>query len=135
MAFRNKLSIWLAGTAIACVSLAAPALAEEKIDAGSHDIVVTAQRTRSDVTPPTRQITTLQRTDIETARAVSDTLSTVLAKAVPGLADSSRTMTDYGQTLRERGALILVDGVPYNTNRDGAVSPMRTALRLADSGL
>lgn len=119
MQFCNKPSVWLASTAIVCASLAAPALAEEA-EAGANDIVVTAQRTKSDVTPPTRQVTTLQRTDIETARTVSDTLSTVLAKAVPGLADSSRTMTDYGQTLRGRGALILVDGVPYNTNRDSS---------------
>ena len=36
------------------------------------------------------------------------------SKAVPGLSDSSRTITDYGQTLRGRNALILVDGVPMN---------------------
>ncbi|WP_245979319.1 TonB-dependent receptor [Solilutibacter pythonis] len=36
------------------------------------------------------------------------------------MADSSRTITDFGQTLRGRGALILVDGIPLNTNRDTA---------------
>lgn len=72
------------------------------------------------LTPPTHQITRLDREAIEDGRAASDTLSTILAKAVPGLADSSRTMTDYGQTLRGRGALVLVDGVPYNTNRDSS---------------
>lgn len=46
--------------------------------------------------------------------------ATVLAKTVPGMADSSRTMTDYGQTLRGRGVLVLVDGIPLNTNRDSS---------------
>ncbi|WP_245618525.1 TonB-dependent receptor plug domain-containing protein, partial [Knoellia aerolata] len=44
----------------------------------------------------------------------------MLAKTVPGMADSSRTMTDYGQTLRGRGVLVLVDGIPLNTNRDSS---------------
>ena len=69
---------------------------------------------------PSHPITRLDRETVEAGRAVSDTLSGVLAKAVPGLADSSRTITDYGQSLRGRGALLLVDGVPYNTNRDSA---------------
>lgn len=126
MRFGLKVNMWLASAAIVSVPLAAPAWADDdtsantNTSAGAGDIVVTAQRTTSDITPPTRQITTLQRDQIETARSVSDTLATILAKAVPGLADSSRTMTDYGQTLRGRGALILVDGVPYNTNRDSS---------------
>ncbi len=97
-----------------------PALAEEIGEASGSDIIVTAQRTSSSVSPPVHQITKLDREELETARTVSNTLSTILAKSVPGLADSSRTMTDYGQTLRGRGALILVDGVPYNTNRDSS---------------
>lgn len=109
---------------LACVGMVTPAgaLAQtDQADAENRaDILVTAQRTRSGIVAPGHQITTLDRERIETDRTVSDTLSTVLAKAVPGLADSSRTITDFGQTLRGRGALVLVDGVPYNTNRDSA---------------
>jgi iron complex outermembrane receptor protein len=36
------------------------------------------------------------------------------------MADSSHTITDYGQTLRGRNMLVLVDGVPLNTNRDSS---------------
>jgi len=97
---------------------AGPAFGAENDSADSGDIIVTAQRTSSDITPPVHLISTLDREELETARIVSGTLSTILAKSVPGLADSSRTITDYGQTLRGRGSLILVDGVPYNTNRD-----------------
>lgn len=84
------------------------------------EIVVTARRSTDGLVAPSHPITRLDRETVEAGRAVSDTLSGVLAKAVPGLADSSRTITDYGQSLRGRGALVLVDGVPYNTNRDSA---------------
>lgn len=90
--------------AIAVATVAVPASAKETETTVGSDIVVTEQRTTRDITPPTHQITTLEREDVESARAASDTLSTILAKAVPGLADSSRTITDYGQTLPDHGA-------------------------------
>ncbi|EXB40854.1 tonB-dependent Receptor Plug domain protein [Acinetobacter baumannii 1440422] len=64
-------------------------------------------------------MTKLDEKQIELLRnGSSGNIATVLAKAVPGLSDSSRTITDYGQTLRGRNALILVDGVPMNLTRD-----------------
>ena len=64
-------------------------------------------------------MTKLDEKQIELLRnGSSGSIATVLAKAVPGLSDSSRTITDYGQTLRGRNALILVDGVPMNLTRD-----------------
>lgn len=119
MTFRANLRISAVCLSMIAYMMASPARADGE-EAGNEDIIVTAQRTTSKITAPTHQITTLDHAQIETARTVSDTLSTILAKSVPGLADSSRTMTDYGQTLRGRGALVLVDGVPYNTNRDSS---------------
>ncbi|MCI1143646.1 TonB-dependent receptor plug domain-containing protein [Sphingomonas sp. WKB10] len=106
----------LLGTTAASAQTAPPRQDEANVD----DIVVTAQRSRSDIVASGHQVTTIDQSQIELARSASDTLATILAKTVPGLADSSRTITDFGQTLRGRGALILVDGVPYNTNRDSA---------------
>ncbi|MFH3639960.1 Plug domain-containing protein, partial [Acinetobacter baumannii] len=66
-------------------------------------------------------VTKLDEKQIELLKnGSSGNIATVLAKAVPGLSDSSRTITDYGQTLRGRNALILVDGVPMNLTRDTA---------------
>nr|WP_251007921.1 TonB-dependent receptor [Sphingobium sp. BHU LFT2] len=86
----------------------------------AQDIVVTAQRTRAGIVAPGHQVTIIDRQSVESGRAASDTLATLLAKAVPGLADSSRVMSDFGQTLRGRLALVLVDGVPYNNNRNAS---------------
>lgn len=83
-------------------------------------ITITASRS-DDVQEQAKQVTRLDEKQIELLKnASSGNIATVLAKAVPGLSDSSRTITDYGQTLRGRNALILVDGVPMNLTRDTA---------------
>lgn len=70
---------------------------------------------------PARQITVIEGQELDELRAISpNSIGSMLTKAVPGLSDSSRSLTDYGQTLRGRNALILVDGIPLNTNRDSS---------------
>ena len=81
---------------------------------------ITASRTSSDLVSATRQSTVIEHAQLEELRQGSDSLATVLAKAVPGMSDSSRTITEYGQTLRGRSMLVMVDGVPLNTNRDSS---------------
>ncbi|MFI7964018.1 TonB-dependent siderophore receptor, partial [Acinetobacter baumannii] len=75
---------------------------------------ITINASRADeLSTSAKQVTKLDEKQIELLRnGSSGNIATVLAKAVPGLSDSSRTITDYGQTLRGRNALILVDGVP-----------------------
>lgn len=85
-----------------------------------QSIEVTAQRTNSDLIRPVRQSTVVTRAELEQLGQAADSLATVLGKVVPGMADSSRTITDYGQTLRGRGTLVLIDGIPLNTNRDSS---------------
>ncbi|HFE9915390.1 TPA: TonB-dependent receptor plug domain-containing protein, partial [Acinetobacter baumannii] len=81
-------------------------------------ITITASRA-DELSTSAKQVTKLDEKQIELLRnGSSGNIATVLAKAVPGLSDSSRTITDYGQTLRGRNALILVDGVPMNLTRD-----------------
>lgn len=81
-------------------------------------ISITASRT-DELSSSAKQVTQLDENQIELLKnASSGNIATVLAKIVPGLSDSSRTITDYGQTLRGRNALILVDGVPMNLTRD-----------------
>ncbi|MGE8639482.1 MAG: TonB-dependent siderophore receptor [Achromobacter sp.] len=83
-------------------------------------IEVSASRMASNLVSPVQQTIVLERDNLQELRTGSDSLATVLSKVVPGMADSSRTITDYGQTLRGRGILVLVDGIPLNTNRDSS---------------
>lgn len=81
---------------------------------------ITSSRLSSGVVPQARQVNVIEREQLKQLRQGSDGLATLLAKSIPGMADSSRTITDYGQTLRGRTMLVLVDGVPLNTNRDSS---------------
>jgi iron complex outermembrane receptor protein len=83
-------------------------------------IEVSASRSSSNLVSPVQQTIVLERDALQELRTGSDSLATILSKTVPGMADSSRTITDYGQTLRGRGVLVLVDGIPLNTNRDSS---------------
>jgi len=83
-------------------------------------LTISASRLDSDLVPQARQVNVIEHKQLEQLRQGSDSLATLLAKSIPGMADSSRTITDYGQTLRGRTMLVLVDGVPLNTNRDSS---------------
>jgi len=92
----------------------------EKEPGALPTITISASRA-DELSTSGKQVTKLNEQQIENLRnGSSGNIATVLAKSVPGLSDSSRTMTDYGQTLRGRNALILVDGVPMNLTRDTA---------------
>jgi iron complex outermembrane receptor protein len=81
---------------------------------------VTTQRTKSDLMRPTRQVNVIEHEELEELRQGSGSFATLLSKIIAGMADSSHTVSDFGQTLRGRNMLVLVDGIPLNTNRDSA---------------
>ena len=116
----------LEATPLAKTSAAAPAavpqapVAVSTQEAPELAAVTVTARTQNNLTAPARQVTILESEQIEQLRQGSDSLATVLSKVVPGMADSIHTITDYGQTLRGRNMLVLVDGIPLNTNRDSS---------------
>ncbi|MBH1963382.1 MAG: TonB-dependent receptor [Comamonadaceae bacterium] len=89
-------------------------------EVGQLATVTVTARTQNNLTAPARQVTVLEEEEIQQLRQGSDSLATMLSKMVPGMADSSHTITDYGQTLRGRNMLVLIDGIPLNTNRDSS---------------
>lgn len=109
----------VATPAVVDEAAAAPAAPAET----SHQlptVVVTDQRSDSSLMQPTRQVTVLEGAELDDLRATSSNLNSLLAKSVPGMSDSSRNLSDFGMTLRGRNVLVLVDGIPLNTNRDTA---------------
>lgn len=83
-------------------------------------VVVTATRSEESLTYVPGSVTVIEAEDIQQQREASQSLSDVLAKMVPGLGPSSQTRTNTAQTLRGRDILVLLDGVPLNTTRDGS---------------
>lgn len=104
------------------VAQGAPAssLVTQSVPVEMAQMEITASRTSSSLVSATRQSTVLEHEQLQELRQGSESLATVLAKAIPGMSDSSRTITEYGQTLRGRSMLVMVDGVPLNTNRDSS---------------
>ncbi|WGV20746.1 TonB-dependent receptor [Pseudomonas putida] len=104
------------------IAQAAPASSREtqSVPVEMAQMEITASRTSSSLVSATRQSTVLEHEQLQELRQGSESLATVLAKAIPGMSDSSRTVTEYGQTLRGRSMLVMVDGVPLNTNRDSS---------------
>lgn len=83
-----------------------------------EEVIVTASRLSSDIVDPARQVTVLDYKDIQLQQAGAGNAAELLAKVVPGIGQASQTLTNFGQTLRGRKMLVLVDGVPLNTNRN-----------------
>ncbi len=66
-------------------------------------------------------ITVIDRTQLEQQLALTNDLSQVLANLIPAFAPSRQKMTSFGESLRGRQPLYMVDGVPQSTPlRDGS---------------
>src|SRR3546814_880944 len=81
-------------------------------------LVVTASRGSGALDTLSRNVTVIPRAEIEKQQETSQGVADLLSKVVPGMAPSSQTLTNFGQTLRGREVLVLIDGVPMNTNRN-----------------
>ncbi|CAM4027188.1 TonB-dependent siderophore receptor [Paracidovorax anthurii] len=101
-------------------ALAPGAAAAVPAEAALPTVVVQTPRVGGTLMQPTRQVTVIEEQELDDLRATSPSLGALLTKAVPGLSDSSRNLTDFGQTLRGRNVLVLVDGIPLNINRDSS---------------
>lgn len=102
---------------------ASPADTEAQVSAPTAQlpmVMVSDQRSDSSLMQPTRQVTVIEGQELSDLRATAPNLGALLAKSVPGLSDSSRNLSDFGMTLRGRNVLVLVDGIPLNTNRDSS---------------
>lgn len=117
---RYRLEAQLAGFAPALIeSIEVPAyngLLEVVLEPASLHEAVTVTATRGSV--PLSQIpaavTLVDRETLTRELHVTDNLTDVLAKTVPGLGPSRETEGIFGQSLRGRDMLVLVDGVPQN---------------------
>src|SRR5688500_3417171 len=104
--------------------IARPAQAQDTGDAVALDrIVVSASTSRvpdSDAALP-NTITIIDQEDLRQQLAVTGDLSQVLANLIPAFAPSRQKMSSFGESLRGRQPLYMVDGVPQSTPlRDGS---------------
>lgn len=94
----------------------------EQARQGLSEVVVSASRTPETIDQVPSSITVLSRKAIEQDMLVSSNIIDILSSRVPGLAPSTGTSSNWGQTLRGRSMLVMIDGVPQSTPlRNGAV--------------
>ena len=86
--------------------------------------VITGTRTPKAVDKIPGAVTVITPEEIAHTRALTEDVTAVLARTVPGYAESSQALSNTGETLRGRTALRLFDGVPQT-------SPLREGNRSA----
>lgn len=98
------------------------ASAQEDTSLEVAPVVVSATRTETSSSEIARSITVVEGQELAAQVRVSRNVNDILAKTVPGLAPSTEAMSNFGQTLRGRKFLVLIDGIPQST-------PLRDASR------
>lgn len=89
------------------------------------EITVTATRTEEETQDVPRSVTVITREEIDEQTNLTNNLQDILGQSVPGLAAPSQSSSSFGQTLRGRNVLVLIDGVPQSTSRN-AFRDLRT---------
>ncbi|RDZ29271.1 TonB-dependent receptor [Lysobacter silvisoli] len=99
----------------------------EKTDPSAVDldgVVVTGTRSPKAVDKIPGAITLVSKEEVQRSLVLTEDATAVLARSVPGYAESSQAMSNTGENLRGRVALRLFDGVPQG-------SPLREGTRNA----
>ena len=83
------------------------------------DAVVTpATRSASALAEVPGAVTVVTREQIVEQTRLAPRLGPLLAQLVPGLGAGTETVSNYGQNLRGRTVLVMIDGVPQSTSRN-----------------
>jgi iron complex outermembrane receptor protein len=87
---------------------------EEKVNE-LNDIVITASRKKESIKEVTSSVTVVNEKKIQSQSLVNSNISSILQYTVPSLATSGNQTSNYGQTLRGRPFLVMIDGIPQST--------------------
>jgi iron complex outermembrane receptor protein len=101
----------------------------EKAERMETITVTTGSRTPKAVDKIPGAVTVITQEEIQAVRIVTEDATAVLARTVPGYAESSQAMSNTGETLRGRTALRLFDGIPQTSplregNRSGTFTDL-----------
>ena len=91
---------------------------DPSLPALEETVVVTATRVETPIQSLPISVTVITRQEVEAQVLASASLADALGKLVPGLAPGSQSRSLFGQTLRGRNALVMIDGVPQSAIRN-----------------
>ncbi|TWF37415.1 iron complex outermembrane receptor protein [Chitinophaga polysaccharea] len=84
-------------------------------DVGLNEVVVTASRNKETLGTVPSSITIISGKQLREQSTITTDINQLLSMNVPGLTLGTNTSTNKGQTLRGRGMLIMIDGIPQST--------------------
>ncbi|MFV0248364.1 MAG: TonB-dependent receptor [Tenacibaculum sp.] len=85
-------------------------------------VVISASRIPEKISDIPASVTIVGSTELKSLSTNTTVINDILEFAVPGLAPSTGTSSNFGQTLRGRKMLVMVDGIPQSTPlRNGEV--------------
>ncbi|WP_394775500.1 TonB-dependent receptor [Flavobacterium sp.] len=90
------------------------------------EIIVSASRKVETLSKTPSSVTVINAKDIEDLSIVSPNIANIVAFAVPGLGSATNNTGNYGQTLRGRNPLVLIDGIPQSTPLKSAGREIRS---------
>lgn len=91
---------------------------DQKPTAQLEKIVITATRTPKNIADIAGTVQTIEKNQIEQQSGAGRKVADILAQLVPSLAPSSGTTSNYGQSMRGRNVLVMIDGVSQTGSRD-----------------
>lgn len=114
----------LASVSLASLLTALPAVAQEAEPAALDEVVVTASRIEAPRSALAATIEVIDSRAIEQQSAMALSAVETVAALVPSFSPTRQKLSGFGETLRGRSPLYLVDGVPQSTplrddSRDG----------------
>src|SRR5476651_2572407 len=83
-----------------------------------QEVVVSATRTETSIASIPGSVQVINEEQIRQQTGAGRRVADILGQLVPGISPSTGGMSNFGQTLRGRNTLILIDGVSQNATRD-----------------
>ena len=85
------------------------------------EVIVSASRKSETLDEVPSSISIIGTKDLAIQKTINNNLSDILANSVPGMGFNTNRSSNLGQTMRGRGILVMIDGVPQSTPlRNGA---------------
>jgi iron complex outermembrane receptor protein len=86
-----------------------------------NEVIVSASRKQETLDEVPSSVTIIGAKSLAVQKIINNNLSDILANSVPGMGFSTNRTSNLGQTMRGRGILVMIDGVPQSTPlRNGA---------------
>ncbi|SEN13741.1 iron complex outermembrane recepter protein [bacterium A37T11] len=97
-----------------------------KVSSQLDEVIVSASRRVESLSETPSSVTVIGSKELEALSTISPNLGNILGYAVPGLGSPTNNTGNYGQTLRGRNVLVLIDGIPQTAPLKSAGREIRS---------